>query len=233
MPLRHNQSFLQPLERPALLWLAQRMPKWVTPDILTGFGFLGIVIAAAGYALSDWHHGLLWLVVVGLIVNWFGDSLDGTLARVRKIERPRYGFYLDQSLDAVGQMLVAIGVGISGLMHFQIAMFTLATYFLMSILSLIRALVSNEFILHYGKIGLTELRIIFIALIPVLYFFPPKPLSFTGFRLSYYELLTLAWAAATIFTFLYNLTIFSHRLAREEAIVPSADQTAQPAQVLN
>lgn len=216
MPRRLNESLLQPLERPTLLWLARRMPAWVTPDRLTAFGFVGVLIAAAGYGLWGFDHNFLWLVLIGIPVNWFGDSLDGTLARVRGIERPRYGFYLDQGLDAIAQMLAAVAVGVSGLMRFEIAMLTLATYYLMSILSLLRAVVSSEFVLNYGKIGPTELRVAFMAMIPVLYVFPPTRFSLAGFQVSYYELLTLLWAVTTAITFFFTLASYSHQLAREE-----------------
>ena len=97
MPQRSNEGLLQPLERPALLWIVQRMPNWVTPNFLTGIGFLGACLAAGSYVLSRWQPAFLWISSFGLIVNWFGDSLDGSLARFRKIERPRYGFFLDQT----------------------------------------------------------------------------------------------------------------------------------------
>src|SRR5262245_29323752 len=195
MPRRLNESFLQPLERPALLWMAQRMPDWVTPNLLTGVGFIGACITAVSYALSRWQPAFLWLATLGLLINWFGDSLDGTLARVRQIERPRYGFFLDQNLDAFEQLIIAVGIGFSGLIRFELAMFTLAVYFLMSILGLVRAVASNVFALTYLGIGLTELRVAFLILNALMFFFPPRPLAMAGLWLSYPELLSIAWSA--------------------------------------
>src|SRR5262245_21577235 len=114
MPRRLNEGFLQPLERPVLLWMAQRMPDRITPDFLTGVGFICSSINGPSYALSRWQPAFLWLATLGLLVNWLGDSLDGTLARIRQIERPRYGFVLDQNLDAFEQLIIALGIGLSG-----------------------------------------------------------------------------------------------------------------------
>ncbi|CAM9794596.1 unnamed protein product, partial [Phaeothamnion confervicola] len=174
MPARNNDGLLQPLERPVLLWLAERMPPWMTPDLLTGIGFLGACLAAISYGLVRWEPAFLWLASIGLLINWFGDSLDGNLARYRNIERPRYGFFLDQNLDAVAQLLFAIGIGLSGLIRFELSMFTLGTYFLLSILSLVRAIVTNVFAMTYGTIGLTELRLAFLILNVTMYFAPPR-----------------------------------------------------------
>jgi archaetidylinositol phosphate synthase len=218
MPQRSNDGLLQPLERPALLWLAQRMPAWVTPNFLTGIGFIGACITAAGYACSRWQLAFLWLATLGLLINWFGDSLDGTLARVRRIERPRYGFFLDQNLDAFEQMIFAVGVGFSGFIHFELAMFTLAAYFLMSILTLVRAVVSKLFALTYLGIGLTELRVTFSILNVVMFFFPPKPFPIAGLWLTYPELLMTAWAASMIIAFLMSVKAQLPDLTAEDQI---------------
>jgi len=218
MPRRLNEGFLQPFERPTLLWLAQRMPDWVTPNFLTGVGFIGACIVAAGYALSRWQPGFLWLATAGLLVNWFGDSLDGTLARVRQIERPRYGFFLDQNLDAFEQLIIAFGIGVSGFIRFELAMFTLAAYFLMSILTLVRAVVSNVFALTYLGIGLTELRLAFFILNGLMFFFPPKPLPIVGLWLSYPELLSIAWSAMMIIAFLMSVKAQLRDLSMEDQI---------------
>jgi len=103
---RVNKILLGPLERPALAWLAKKMPAWVTPDTLTVTGFLGTILVAVSYVLTNQHHAFLWLASLGLVINWFGDSLDGTLARYRNIERPRYGFFVDHAMDGLGEVLV-------------------------------------------------------------------------------------------------------------------------------
>lgn len=204
MPQRSNEGFLQPLERPVLLWMAQRMPTWVTPDFLTGVGFLGACMAAGGYALSRWHPAFLWLATLGLLVNWLGDSLDGSLARFRKIERPRYGFFLDQNLDALEQLIFTIGVGLSGFIRFEVAIATLAMYFLMSILSLTRAVVSNVYAITHLGFGLTELRVAFAILNALMFFFPPHPILIARLDFNYAEILSVAWVTSILVTFLVS-----------------------------
>ena len=96
---RVNDILLGPLERPALQWLAAHLPAWATPDMMTVIGIIGALVITLGYGLSQFHPAFLWLATLGFIINWFGDSLDGTLARIRHIERPKYGFYIDHVTD--------------------------------------------------------------------------------------------------------------------------------------
>src|SRR5580692_7458317 len=112
---RSNQGFLAPIESWALYRLAAHMPAWVTPNCLTALGFVGAVIVFVGYALVTFHSGLLWIATMGLAINWLGDSVDGTLARYRGIERPRFGFYLDNSIDVLEQLLIVLGLALSGI----------------------------------------------------------------------------------------------------------------------
>ncbi len=216
MPERSNNGLLQPLERPALRWMARHMPGWVTPNLLTAVGFIGACITAAGYVLARWQPAYLWLANLGLLVNWFGDSLDGTLARIRKIERPRYGFFLDQNLDAFEQMLFAFGIACSGYIRPELVMFTLAAYFLMSILTLVRAVVSNEFALTYGGIGLTEVRVGFFILATCMFFYPPQRMLIAGMPLNYAEILGILWSASMLIAFLLSLTIQLGEIAAQE-----------------
>jgi len=204
MPQRSNDGLLQPLERPALLWMAKRMPAWVTPNALTTVGFVGTCLAATGYVLSRSQPEFLWLATAGLLINWFGDSLDGTLARTRQIERPRYGFFLDQNLDAFEQMIFTVGIGLSGFVRLELALLALSAHFLLSILSMTRAVVSKVFALAYLGVGLTELRLGFCILNTLMFFVPPKPLPVAGFWLSYPELFAIAWSVAMIVTFVIS-----------------------------
>src|SRR5262245_23245369 len=105
------------------------MPGWITPDRLTIIGLAGAIMAGPGYAASTRNPAFLWLASLGLLVNWFGDSLDGTLARHRRIERPRYGFYLDNAVDVVEQLIFAIGLGLSGIIYFELALLGLSVFF--------------------------------------------------------------------------------------------------------
>jgi archaetidylinositol phosphate synthase len=118
-----------------LAWLAKRLPLRISPDHLTAIGFVGAVIAAIGYAMSGSRADFLWLASLGLVINWFGDSLDGTVARLRRMERPRYGYYLDNSVDCIAQLLLAFGIGLSGYVRFDLCLFALVAYLMVSALS--------------------------------------------------------------------------------------------------
>lgn len=110
---RIQTSILNEAEKKALIWLAQRQPKWITSDFLTYMGVLGAVVCALGFILANVNVHYLWLSSLGLVINWYGDSLDGTLARVRNTQRPIYGFFIDHSLDAITICIMCIGAGLS------------------------------------------------------------------------------------------------------------------------
>ena len=169
--VRIQTSFLNAAEKKALVWLAERQPKWMTSDILTFIGFLGAVIIAVGYALSA-NPVFLWLASFGWIINWYGDSLDGTLARVRKQQSPVYGFFIDHTVDCINESIMIIGIGMSPFMQFDVAIMCLVAYLLISVYVYISAHLKGEFKLTYGKMGPTELRVIMI-IVNTLWFFIP------------------------------------------------------------
>ena len=160
--VRIQTSILNALEKKVLVWLAERQPRWMTSDILTYIGTFGAVVIAAGYILSAWNINFLWLSSLGFVINWYGDSLDGTLARVRKTQRPVYGYYIDHTVDCINEFIMFIGIGLSGLMHFSLAMVILAVYFMLTINVSINAHLKKEFRLTYAKLGPTEFRILAI-----------------------------------------------------------------------
>ncbi len=169
--VRIQTSLLNAAEKKALVWLAGKQPKWMTSDCLTFIGFIGAVVIAVGYALSA-NPAFLWLATAGWILNWYGDSLDGTLARVRKQQRPIYGFFIDHTVDCINESIMIIGIGLSPLMQFDIAIMCLVAYLLISIYVYISAHLKGEFKLTYGKMGPTELRVIMI-IVNTLWFFIP------------------------------------------------------------
>lgn len=170
--VRVQTSFLNAAEKKALVWLAERQPKWMTSDMLTFIGFLGAVIIAVGYGLSSKSLAFLWLSTAGWIINWYGDSLDGTLARVRNQQRPVYGFFIDHTVDCIDEAIMIIGLGLSPFMQFDIAILCLVAYLLISIYVYISAHLKGEFKLTYGKMGPTELRVILIIVNTLLFFIP-------------------------------------------------------------
>lgn len=159
---RIQTSILNSLEKKALVWLASRQPKWMTSDMLTVIGVLGAVVVAVGYALSNYDISWLWLSSFGYFVNWYGDSLDGTLARVRGTQRPVYGFYLDHCVDGMTMAIMCIGAGLSKMLNLYIAMAVLVVYLLLSISVYINAHLKGEFKLTYAGMGPTEFRIIMV-----------------------------------------------------------------------
>ena len=167
---RINDILLGPLERPALKWLAGHMPAWMTPDILTGIGLFGAILIASSYALSRVDRNFLWLASLGFIINWFGDSLDGTLARYRHIERPIFGFFLDHVVDAFSEMIIFLGLGLTYYVNFKIASMALIFYLLISLVVLAQTSVTGVFKISYSKLGPTEIRVLAILLNTWMYF---------------------------------------------------------------
>jgi len=154
--------------------LAARMPPWVTSDLLTGVGTLGAVIIFVSYWLTNRNTAFLWLACFGFFVNWFGDSLDGTLARYRKIERPKYGFFIDHVVDAYNEVLIFLGLAVSPFVRYELATLALIGYLLLSILVYITTCVMGEFRISYGKLGPTEARLIAVSA-NILVFFAGNP----------------------------------------------------------
>lgn len=159
---RIQTSILNGVEHKALVWLAARQPSWVTSDFLTFIGTIGSVIIAVGYILSGHNINWLWLASMGFVINWYGDSLDGNLARYRKTQRPVYGFYIDHTVDCINEFLMFGGIGLSALMRFDLAMLLFIFYLLLTLNVITNAHLKGEFKLTYAKLGPTEFRLIVI-----------------------------------------------------------------------
>ena len=169
---RIQTSVLNAAERKALIWLAERQPKWVTSDMLTWLGVFGSFLIMLGYILSNFNVNWLWLSTFGLFVNWYGDSLDGTVARVRNTQRPLYGYYLDHNVDVLNEALLFIGAGLSPLISLPVALFCLTGYFALTIYTCICQIVKNEFRLTYLGLGPTEFRLIIQILLICFMYIP-------------------------------------------------------------
>ncbi len=157
---RIHGSLLASVERRALVWLAERMPSWVSSDHLTLLGFAAQIATGVCYALAVRDRRMLLAAILCLAVNWFGDSLDGTLARVRQRQRPRYGFYVDHMIDSIGAVALMGGLALSGYMHPVIAIGLLTAFLLLSIQSYLATYALGEFHLSFWRLGPTELRIL-------------------------------------------------------------------------
>jgi phosphatidylglycerophosphate synthase len=196
-------------EKRLLLWLAARLPKWVMPDHLTGLGLLAMLGAGALYAMSLGRPWLLLLVNLALVVNWFGDSLDGTLARYRRRLRPRYGFYLDHLVDAFGALFLLGGLAVSGYMSPVFAAAVLVAYELLSIEIYLAAYTLGRFKISAGPVGGTELRLL-LCLANVALFAHPE-VRLLGHALRLFDALGAVMTAGITLTLLAS----SIRNARE------------------
>jgi archaetidylinositol phosphate synthase len=159
---RVNRALTAALEKRALHWMAHRAPRWLTSDQLTVLGFSAQIAAGIGYALSRYNRYALVLVILCLVLNWFGDSMDGTLARVRCQPRPRYGFYVDHMVDIFGSVALMGGLGLSGFVHWQTAIALLIAFLLLSSESYLATYTLSRFQLSQGLFGPTEIRILLI-----------------------------------------------------------------------
>lgn len=159
---RLQESLLAKQEKRLLIWMAERTPAWINPDHLTGLGFLAQLLTGLSYALAS--NSTFWLFAgIGfLALNWLGDSMDGTLARVRKQQRPRYGFYIDHMLDSIGAVALMGGLAFSGYMSPGLAIGLLILFLLLSIQSYLATYTLGEFRMSFWSFGPTELRLLLI-----------------------------------------------------------------------
>ena len=215
-PNRIQTSILAGGERALLDRLCRLMPGWVTPDHLTAVGTLGAAITGAGYVASNWRPSFLFLASLGLLVNWFGDSLDGSLARHRKAERPRYGYFLDHSVDAINNLILALGLGLSPYVSMEVALFLLVSYYLLSMYVFLSNQVLGEFRLSFLHGGPTELRLLAIGFNLLIFVEGPLQLSFMGATVSLYTLLVGLEGAVFVAIFIYIVLGTANKLRRQD-----------------
>ena len=157
---RIQESILSGIERKVLLWFAEHMPEWINSDHLTLIGFFAQVMAGASYVVARWHRWGLVMATLFLALNWFGDSLDGTLARFRNKQRPRYGFYVDHIIDTLAAFAMMGGLACSGFVHPYVALGMLIAFLMLSIEVYLTTYTIGKFQLSYWKFGPTEIRIL-------------------------------------------------------------------------
>lgn len=208
---RIQQNLLARSERRLLTWLCARMPAWVRPDLLTAIGMAGAVIVFAGYVASNDHPAWLWLAVGGYAVQWFGDSMDGSLARFRSIERPRFGYFIDHSCDGLATLLIMAGIGLSPYVRLDVALVALSGYLLLAIHAFLAARVLNELKLSYVAFGPTELRLVLIAITLAMWTLGPGP-GLIG-DLSGFDLLVGSAGVVLILLFVIQTLATARRLA--------------------
>lgn len=214
--VRIQTSILNHLEKKALVWMALRIPKKINSDHLTLLGFMGALLSSAGYILSNFESNFLWLASFGLLVNWFGDSLDGTLARVRNAQRPIYGFFIDHSIDGLTVFAICVGAGLSPYINFAVAMLILSGYLLLSILTYINTYLKGEFKITYNKLGPTEFRLIVILINTLFIYYPAgiRNFVFSGVALSLFDVIGIVIAFVLFIIYLVNFLIDKNKYAK-------------------
>ena len=214
---RINTSWVIPVERPLVGWLATKIPPAVTPDYLTLTGFIGGFLCGIAYGSSWLSPALLWLASAGLIINWFGDSLDGTLARFRKIERPRYGFFIDNMTDFLSQLCIFFGLGASPYMRFGTACLGLVAYYMAAFFNLIRSMDTQVIQIGYYGIGPTEIRLGLICYNFLLLTIGDWSIRTPIGPMSPIDCAVIIVFAAVLVSFLVMIWSEARRLAKEEA----------------
>lgn len=192
---RASEHLLRRLEARLLPWLADRLPARVVPDYMTALGVAASIGVAASYLLTNRDPAWLWAASGFLVVQWFGDSLDGTLARHRGIERPRYGFYLDHMVDAFSTAAIGLGLGLSPYMLLSVALAIVIAYLVLSINVYLETCVHDEFSFGYGWLGPTEARLLLIGLNTVAATAGPLPFELMGVGATIFD---VAGAAAAL-----------------------------------
>ncbi len=219
---RIHNSLVGTVEQKALSWLVRRVPASVTPDMLTAFGIFGAALTLVGYVLTAWTPEFLWLASLGLFFHWVGDSLDGNLARFRKIERPKYGYFLDQSIDVIGNVLICIGMGLSAYVRMDVALLALAGYHALAIYSLVKACVSGEFHISLVGWGPTEIRLLIILMNVMIFFFGAPKFHVAGLSVTWCDITVFLLAGGFFATFTGLLAHYAAHLAREESAASGA-----------
>jgi len=224
--LRINQISLGPFERRVLPWMARRLPAWVVPDHLTYLGQFAALLIGVSYWLTRFSLDWLWLTNFAFVLHWFGDSLDGTLARVRDIRRERYGFFVDHYSDAIAVFLICLGMGLSPVMDLRVALLLIIGYFSMMMLVYLVSLARDVFKISFGGFGPTEVRLAtVIANIVVWTLHNPVVVTVENIPLTLFSVIGLAVAMILGLSYLIFGTIEQRKLARLD---PTPNHAAVP-----
>jgi len=228
-PTRRATFVLSEVERRFLIRIADRLPRWVLPDHLTLLGMLGSALITAAYIMSNQAIWWLWIANLGFVINWFGDSLDGTTARVRRIQRPRYGFYLDHLTDAFSTLAIGLGLGLSPYMLLAVGLAIVVGYLILSINVYLESQVFGDFRFGYGVVGPTETRLILIGLNTVAVLVGPIPYTVFGVQATVFDLFgLLAVGGMTLMLGRRVLRNLRNLSALEPANVVKADDAGKP-----
>src|SRR5438876_7515382 len=159
---REMTFLLAGIERRVLQRLAVVVPRTLRSNHLTVLGTLGAAGAGTAYALTTYNPAWLWVASAMLVLNWLGDSLDGTLARVRGTQRPKYGYYLDHVVDAFSTAVIGLGIGLSPYVDLGLALGLVVVYLALSINVYLESSVFGVFKISHGRVGPTEVRLLIV-----------------------------------------------------------------------
>lgn len=211
-----NTAITAKAEEKAKEIICPRIPKWISPDHLTFIGIIGIVIVSIGFILGYLNRYYLGLVPLGLIINWFGDSFDGSIARYRKRTRPNYGYYIDKMVDAIVMIVFGLGLGLSGFVKIEIAILLTAIYLAMMINVDLLVYVKGEAKNSFGWFGPTEIRIIGIIISAVMFFIPVKSYDIYGYLVTQYDIVVLVLSVLMFLILISEIVKNGIRLNKED-----------------
>ena len=217
---REPSFLLAKPEKRLLTWIAARLPRWILPDDLTALGVLAALGICVAYQLSNDSLDWLWVASGLLVLQWFGDSLDGTLARVRKIERPTYGYYLDHMVDAIATAAIGLGLGLSPLMLLSTGTLIVVAYLILSINVYLESYAFGRFSIGYGYVGPTEVRLILVGLNTAVALGAGLDFVVADLQLTLFDVIGLGIAAAMIAMLLGRAVRNLRQLAKEEPAAP-------------
>jgi len=215
-PTRRATFVLSEAEKRLLVWIAGRLPRWVLPDHLTLLGMAGSALVTTAYVLSNQAAWWLWIANLGFVINWFGDSLDGTTARVRRIQRPRYGFYLDHLTDAFSTLAIGLGLGLSPYMLLAVGLAIVVGYLILSINVYLESQVLGDFRFGYGILGPTETRLILMALNTLAVLVGPIPYTVFGVRATVFDVFGLVAVGGMVLMLSRRVVRNLRNLAQQE-----------------
>lgn len=224
---RDHRSFLAAAEKRLLISIAERLPQSINSDHLTSLGFVAMIAAGLSYWYSGVNRYALFAVIGWLAFNWLGDSLDGTLARVRNQQRPRYGFYVDHILDAFGMAALFFGLAASGYMSWTVTLLFLFSYFLLCIEIYLATYTLGTFHLSFGGMGPTELRIILSVGNVAAFFWPVSHIFGTDYR--FFDVGGMVAAIGITAITIYAAMEHTRQLYREEPL-PARTKRSMAAQ---
>lgn len=220
---RVNDTLIARFERWALPRMAERLPSWVMPDTLTGIAIVSAFVTGAAYYLAGENLNWLWVASLGLVVHWWGDSLDGTLARVRQIRRERYGFFLDHQCDAISAVSLLLGLGLGDLMRLELALgMTIGFLLMMNLVSMV-AIARDVFKISFAGGGPTELRLALILGNTAVWALGPWTLSYAGQEWTPFDVLGAIGVVALLGIYL----VFA---IRETRLIAKLDPPPEPGQ---